>query len=423
MISANEFQARRNKVFDEMDEDSILILYAGVAKKLSYDETYPFEVNRNFYYLTGVDQEGAILMLVLTEGLRKEYLFIPPFDAVKEKWYGKRLIADDAKAISGIRNVLYEGAFQSRLDGLLSESGGDYGAMKTVYMDLDKENKIAEETSTKEAAKSLEIAYPGVTVKDIYPVIVRHRLVKSPAEIAEFEKAIEHTRLGIQAVMSYARAGVYEYELADIFLRVINDDSAYQGLSFNTIMASGRNAAILHYPKPLSQIGPNSLLLMDLGAKHGYYCADISRTIPVSGKFDDFQRTLYSIVLGCNKAVASFAKPGLTINQLQEFTKEYLASRCLEKGIIEKKEDIDKYYFHGVSHHIGLDTHDAGGKKDIPLEPGMVISDEPGLYIAEKNIGIRIEDDLLITENGCRVLSESIIKEIEDIESFYSNRK
>ena len=423
MITPNEFTARRRRVFEEMDDDSVLVLYAGVAKIQSADETYPFEVNRNFYYLTGIDQEGAVLVMALSQGQQREYLFIPPFDPVKVKWYGRRILDTEAREISGIRNVLYTGSFESRLNGLLGEGDGDFGGSKKLYLDLFPELKVGEETYTSDIKRNLSTAFPGLEVKDIYPVIVRHRLVKSPAEVAEFEKAVEYTRYGIQSVMSHARAGVYEYELADLFHHTINDHSGYQGTAFNTIMASGGNAAILHYPKPLSKIQKGDLLLMDLGSRNHYYCADVSRTIPVSGKFDDFQRTVYSIVLACNKAVANFAKPGITINQLQEFTKGYLASACVDAGIIEKKDEIDKYYFHGVSHHIGLDTHDAGGKKDIPLEPGMIISDEPGLYIAEKNIGVRIEDDLLITEDGCRVLTDSIIKEIEDIEAFYSRRK
>ena len=422
MITSNEFTARRRRVFEEMEDGSVLVLYAGSAKIMSADETYPFEINRNFYYLTGIEQEDAILLMSLSQGQQREYLFIPPFDPVKAKWYGKRILDTEAKEVSGIRNVLYVNAFESRLNGLLGDEG-DFEGCKILYLDLFPEVKVAGETYTSDIKKNLSTAFKGLEVRDIYPIITRHRLVKSPAEIAELEKAIEYTRLGIQAVMAHARAGVYEYELADLFHHTINDNSGYQGTAFNTIMASGGNAAILHYPKPLSKIKKGDLLLMDLGSRNHYYCADVSRTIPVSGKFDEFQRTVYQIVLSCNKAVASFAKPGLTINQLQDFAKSYLASACVDAGIIRKKEDIDKYYFHGVSHHIGLDTHDAGGKKDIPLEPGHVISDEPGLYIAEKNIGVRIEDDLLITEDGCRVLTDSIIKEIADIEAFYSRRK
>ncbi|MBO4540612.1 MAG: M24 family metallopeptidase, partial [Bacilli bacterium] len=163
-------------------------------------------------------------------------------------------------------------------------------------------------------------------------------------------------------------------------------------------------------------------LLMDLGARNNYYCADVSRTIPVSGKFTEIQKRVYEIVLGCNKAVAAYAKPGVTINELQTLTKNYLASELLSKGLIANKEDIGNYYYHGVSHHIGLDTHDPG-QKDVPLEEGNVISDEPGLYMADLGIGIRIEDDLLIVKGGCEVLTKDIIKEVKDIEAFYKGAK
>ena len=188
-----------------------------------------------------------------------------------------------------------------------------------------------------------------------------------------------------------------------------------------TIVASGIHATTLHYPKPLGQLKQGDLVLLDLGARHGYYNADVSRTLPVDGKFTEEQKELYQIVLGCNKAVAAFAKPGVTIAELNSLTNEYLASECLARGLIEKKEDIRNYFFHGVSHFIGLDTHDPGDRA-IPLEPGNIISNEPGLYIKEKGIGIRIEDDLLITEDGCEVLTSSIIKEVEEIEAFYRNR-
>lgn len=423
MIPVSEYVSRRQKLFDHLEDGSLAIIFSGVAKKMSYDDDYPFEVNRNFYYLTGIEQEDSVLLLLSSEGERKEFLLVSPFDPVKEKWYGKRLTPEEARELSGVRNVLLNNALNARVDSALRGSFGDFGDIKTVYLDLEKENKIAESTSTNEYKQSLETAYPGVTVKDIYPIIIRQRLIKSAAEIAEFEKAVAHTRLGIQSVMALARPGITEYELADQFLHTINDDSGFQGLSFNTIMAGGRHATTLHYPLPRGVISRGECVLMDLGARHSYYCADVSRTIPVSGKFNDYQRMVYEIVLGCNKAVASFAKPGITLLELQNFAKEYLAGECLSKGIITRKEDIAKYYYHSISHQIGLDTHDPGGDKSLPLAPGMIISDEPGLYIAEANFGCRIEDDLLITDRGCRVLTSSIIKEVADIEAFYAHRK
>ena len=422
MILANEYAERRARFYEKMEDESLCLLFSGVAKKKSYDEDYPFEVNRNFYYLTGIDQEDSILMLIKTGGEKKDYLFISPFDETKEKWYGRRLTPQEAYLASGVRNVLLNSAFSARLDAALNVKGSLFGSLKNVYLDMEKEQKIADEMDIKGQKGALEKAYGPLNFIDAYPILVKLRLKKSDAEIDMLRSAIATTRLGILSVMSEARPGIGEYELASAFLKTCNDDDGNQGLAFNTIMASGANAAILHYPNPLAKVEKGSLILMDLGARNHYYCADVSRTIPSSGRFNPEQRTLYEIVLGCNKAVAGFARPGITLRELNNFATEYLASECLAKGFISRKEEIGKYYFHSVSHQIGLDTHDPGGNRDVPLEVGNVISDEPGLYFKEKGIGIRIEDDLLITEDGAEVLTKDIIKEIADIEQFYQIR-
>ena len=422
MILANEYAERRACFYEKMEDESLCLLFSGVAKKKSYDEDYPFEVNRNFYYLTGIDQEDSILMLIKTGGEKKDYLFISPFDETKEKWYGRRLTPQEAYLASGVRNVLLNSAFSARLDAALNVKGSLFGSLKNVYLDMEKEQKIADEMDIKGQKGALEKAYGPLNFIDAYPILVKLRLKKSDAEIDMLRSAIATTRLGILSVMSEARPGIGEYELASAFLKTCNDDDGNQGLAFNTIMASGANAAILHYPNPLAKVEKGSLILMDLGARNHYYCADVSRTIPSSGRFNPEQRTLYEIVLGCNKAVAGFARPGITLRELNNFATEYLASECLAKGFISRKEEIGKYYFHSVSHQIGLDTHDPGGNRDVPLEVGNVISDEPGLYFKEKGIGIRIEDDLLITEDGAEVLTKDIIKEVADIEQFYQIR-
>ena len=422
MIQANEYAERRQAYLDKVKDGSITILFSGLAKKSSFDEEYPFEVNRNFYYLTGIDQEDSILLLIKSEGERREYLFVSPFSETKEKWYGKRLTTQEAYLISGIRNVLINSAFTARLDAVLGTSNSPYGNIKHVYLDMEKEQKIAEEMGIAEEMEVLDDNYDIVSFIDAYPILVKQRLVKSPNEIAELKEAIATTRLGVQAVMANAHPGVNEYELASTFRKVCDDDDGYQGLAFNTIMASGVNATTLHYPYPRARAEKGTLVLMDLGARNHYYCADVSRTIPVSGAFTPEQRMIYEIVLGCNKAVASYARPGISLGELNAYAKNYLASECLSKGLIARKEDIDQYYYHSVSHQIGLDTHDPGGNKEDPLQPGNVISDEPGLYIKEKGIGIRIEDDLLITSKGAEVLTKDIIKEIADIEQFYQIR-
>lgn len=406
-----------------MEPDSALLLYSGVAKKKSADETYPFEANHNFYYLTGIEQEDSALLLVNSDGERKEFLFISPFDERKEKWYGKRLKPQEASQLSGVHNVLLNGALEAKLGQLFSEEESEYGELNRLYLDLEKEQKIAEETSIEDVKNTLKAAYKDIEVLNAYPLITTLRLRKSPGEIALLREAIENTKIGIYSIWKEMADGKREYEMADLFLHTTNDLSGYEGLSFPTIMASGKNATVLHYPTPMDTLHDGDLLLMDLGSRKGYYCADISRTVPVNGTFNEEQRRIYEIVLNANKMVAAMARPGITVAELQEATIEALASGCLGAGLIEKREEINEYYFHGVSHLIGLDTHDpyldpeSREYKNIPLEPGMVISDEPGLYFANKGIGVRIEDDLLITKDGCEVLSASIVKEVADIEA------
>lgn len=422
MINPSEYKERRKRIFDEMENDSIAILFAGVPVHCSSDEDYPFEVNRNFYYLTGIDQEDSSLILVKTDGEEREYLLVSPFNPVKEKWYGRKLTVDEASEKSGVRNVLLSNALSARVDSALTGNYSDFAKISKVYLDLEKGNKIQSDTYPEDYRRSLETAYPGIEVFDIYPIIVSKRKVKSPAEIEELREAIAATKIGISAAMSRIRPGVKEYEVANEFHHAINDISGYQGTAFPTILASGVHTTCLHYPTPVDTIKKDSLVLMDLGSRSHYYCADVSRTVPSNGKFTPLQKTVYEIVLGCNKAVANYARPGLTISDLQSFTIEYLASECLNKGLISSKDEIKEYYFHGVSHFIGLDTHDPGERKE-PLAPGNVISNEPGLYFKDLAIGVRIEDDLLITKDGAEVLTKDIIKEVSEIEAFYSHAR
>ena len=429
MIQAREFQMRRRKILSMMAPQSVMILYAGVAKNSSADATHDFEVNRNFHYLTGLRQEESILILVKSDGEEKEFLFIHPYDEKKEAWYGKLYTPEEATAISGIENVLETGTFAGKLEGILNPSIGMFGQIDTVYVDLDLENKIGERHYTYMLPAELEGQYPDVTVEDAYPIITKCRLIKSPREVAELRAAIEITKLGIDQIWANMAPGVKEYEIRTIFERTVNDHNAYHGLAFPTIVASGIHGTVLHYPDSQDTLKNGDLLLTDLGARVNYYCADVTRTVPINGRYTPLQRTVYDIVLGANKMVASNARPGITVSELQRMTVDYLAAECLEKGLIEKKEDIINYYFHNVSHLIGLDTHDPYNRpntkdyKEIPLEEGMVISDEPGLYMKDKGIGIRIEDDLLITKDGCEVLTAGIKKDPDEIEAFLASRR
>ena len=421
MIAVNEFKERRRKLLEKMEDFSVAVIFAGASKIQSEDETCSYLANRNFYYLTNIEQENSILILLKGCGNTKEYLFVSEYDEVKEKWYGKRLTSFEATKLSGIDNVLYLSSFDSMFGMILDDRNSSFSNINNVYLDFSKEQKIRENLFIETYISNLKLNYDNKNFIDIYPLIVRLRMVKSKQEIEEMKEAIAKTNVGLREIMKSLKEDTYEYKYSSLFYYTIQDYD-YSPLSFPTICASGVNATCLHYPTPLAKTKKNDLILLDLGAKNNGYCADISRTYPISGTFSELQKIIYSIVLGCNKMVIETIKPGITIRELNNLVIDYLATHCLKANLIKNKEDIRNYYFHNISHHIGLDTHDCSFR-DLPLEPGNIISDEPGLYFKELGIGVRIEDDILVTEEGSYNLSGNIIKEISEIEKFISRNK
>ncbi len=417
MIKVSEFIERREKFYNKLVDNSALLLYSGTSIKSSADECFDFVVNRNFYYLTNIKQEDSILLVTKINGVIKEYLYISEYDEVKEKWTGKRLTNSEASSYSGITNILYTPTMFANLQRIL-ENSNDFEKIRVLYMDLEKFNFVKDDTQTKDVAEGLKLNYPELEIKDVYEDIVRLRMVKSNAEIEEFKEAIAKTNIGLQKIMRTIKPGLYEYQLSSLFYYTIQDYD-YSELSFNTIAASGVNATCLHYPTPLAKLKDGDLMLFDLGARNNLYCADISRTYPVNGHFNELERKIYQIVLDCNKLIIKLIKPGITISELNKAATDFMAKECVKAKLIKDESEISKYYFHNISHHIGLDTHDPGDRS-LPLEEGNIISDEPGLYFKELGIGVRIEDDILVTNGGSYNLSGQIIKEIDDIERFMS---
>ena len=420
MIEVREFANRREKLYESLDDNSILILYAGVSKKRSADECYPFIVNRNFFYLTNIKQEGSILLVAKQDGIIKEYLFISEYDELKEKWTGKRLRPEEAKELSGIENIMYLNAFESELDLIICKKDSAFAKISTIYFDLEPENLIEGFKTVEETKDVLLMNYPWLEAKDIYNKIINLRMIKSKDEVAEIKEAINKTSIGLKNILKKIRPGLYEYQLSSLFYYTIQDYDNSE-LSFPTICASGVNATCLHYPTPVAKVKDGDLVLFDLGSQNNVYCADISRTYPANGKFSDLQKRIYSIVLECNKLIIDSVKPGITLKELNDIATKFMAKRCVEEGLMSNESEIRKYYFHSIGHHLGLDTHDPSNR-ELPLVPGNVITDEPGLYFRELGIGVRIEDDILVTEDGSYNLSGSIIKEIDDIEKAMGSR-
>ena len=414
MLNKDFFINNRNKLFNSMDDNSLLILFSGNAPKKSLDEQYPFSINRNFYYETGVNEENDILLLTKINNTPRAYLFIARIDETKSKWVGKTLTINEAKEISGINNVFYLDQFDQLLGEYLT-------LINKVYLDLEKQSFEERLTNSEIFMEELKEEYSNIEIKDAFPIIAKHRMVKEDCEVALIQKAINITKIGIETLMKNAKSGIYEYQLEACFDYIIKRNGA-SGFAFKTIAASGKNGAILHYVANNSKIEKDSLILFDLGAEYQLYKSDITRTFPIDGKFTNRQKEIYDIVLRGQELVINSVKPGLTLMDLNNILVKFYIEELKRINLIQNDEEVRKYYYHGVSHHLGLDTHDASLRNE-PLVKGAVITVEPGLYIEEENIGIRIENDVLVTEDGCIDLAKNIISSIDDIEEFMKKNK
>lgn len=408
------FAQNRERLANTLPEGSITILFAGQAPHMSADAHYKFVPNSNFYYLTGIDEPNVIFMLKKVGSSVEETLFIEKADPVMEKWVGKTVSNEEAEKISGIKKVIYLDSFEKTMSNILFTENA-----KHLYLDIERRDWNGTETKTLAFAKHVREKYPHVTIGNVYPNICELRVFKTEEEIEIIKEAIAITKDGIYNVLKHAKAGMMEYELEAQFDFTLKS-SGIKYHAFNTILASGKNATVLHYEDNDAQIQNGDLVLLDLGAQKDYYNADISYTFPANGTFSSRQKQIYNIVLKALKETTEIIKPGLKFAALNEHTKKVLAEECKAIGLIQEDEELSKYYYHGVSHFLGLDTHDVGTYKDRVLEEGMVITIEPGLYIEGESIGIRIEDDILVTKDGYENLSKDIIREVEEIEEFMS---
>ncbi|MGL4990912.1 MAG: aminopeptidase P family protein [Sarcina sp.] len=401
----------RENIINRIKDDSIVIMLAGEAKYKSADEKYHFTPNRHFYYLTGIAEEKDVLLMKKINDVASETLFISEPDEVMAKWVGATLTNEEAKEISGVEDISYLGSFLNTLNGILTS-----GDVKNVYLDLERRGFYEAEREGNLLAHKLRERYPQINIKDIYNEVSELRLRKNEDEIEEMKKAVKVTKEGIELLMKNSKSGMKEYELEAYFDFHLKQ-SGVSDFAFKTIAAAGVNASILHYHENNSVMNDGDLILFDLGAQMNYYNADVSRTFPVNGKFTERQKQVYNAVLDVNESIIAMMKPGISMTDINNAANDMIAQKCIDLSLIEKKEDFRKYYFHSIGHSLGLDTHDVG-KRGVVLEEGMVFTVEPGLYIPEENLGIRIEDDILITDDGNINLTKDIIKSVEDIEKF-----
>jgi Xaa-Pro aminopeptidase len=397
-ISAEEYRARREKVRQEIGPQTLFVLRGP-------DESHgggPFRQDSNLYYLTGVEEPGIVLLLD-PSGPQKEVLFLPERNLRRERWEGPRLYpGKEAERATGIRHTRplseYEGILKRRLSGKKTFyfNHRRVPPEKDVPGDLEIVRRI-QERATVSGKDPLQLKHPR-------PILTALRQVKSSGEIALLRQAVAITGEGLREAMRSVEPGMYEYQ-AQAILEYVFKRNGSKRPGFSSIVGSGPNSCVLHYRKNDRKMESGDLLLMDVGAEYGHYTADITRTIPVSGKFTPRQREIYQIVLRAQEAAFEKVRPGSTVGAVHGAARKVI-----------QKAGYGKHFLHSTSHWLGLDVHDPGvpGRK---LEPGMVLTVEPGIYIVDENLGVRIEDDLLVTEEGYLHLSAGLPRDPDAIES------
>lgn len=412
MLNKEVFIKHRKNVFSMMLDNSVLIQFS--RKKEESDVNSKLDINRNYYYLSGNLEFENIIIITKNNNRYNEMIFINPYDEYKAKWVGAPLSKEEIIKSTGINNVYYLDSFNNVLNNFLSQ-------YKNIYLELPQTELDLPLTLDEIFANKIKNKYPWINIINSIELLSLSRMKKEPEEIEIMKKAIDITSKGLENVLCHIGPKM-EYQLESYFDQAIKYNGA-TGYAFNTIAARGDNACCLHYCENNSMANEGDLILFDLGASVNMYCADISRTYPINGKFSPRQKELYDIVLGAQNEVFKACKVGVTTKDLNQVVIKYYQKELKRIGLIKNDDEVSKYYYHGVSHHIGLNCHDLA-KYGVGLEEGNIISNEPGLYIQEEDIGIRIEDDMLVTKDGAIWLSPQILKTTEEIEAFIEkNRK
>jgi Xaa-Pro aminopeptidase len=414
------YTENRKRFTAHLHPKSIAVFHSNDLMPRNGDQFYPFRQNSGFLYLTGIDQEESILLLAPDhpDPDMRELLFLIETNEKIATWEGPKYSKKEASEISGIENVHWLDAFESALQDLIIWSN-------CIYLNNYEYPKYKTEVLSRNLRFSQKIRqeFPGHRIERAAPVLSGLRMIKKEEEVNLIKEAIKITGKSFERMLRFVRPGVNEFhiqaEMAHEFSMNGARDSAYA-----PIIASGKNACILHYTKNNAVCKDGELLLCDFGAEYRNYAADISRTFPVNGKFSSSQRDLYNLVLRVQKRAIAQMLPGVTLKQYNETISKFMEQELISIGLLRehdvrnqdpKKPLVKKYFKHGTAHHLGLDVHDVFDKHQ-PFAAGMVLTCEPGLYIPEENTGIRIENNILITDDGPVDLSEQIPREVDDLE-------
>jgi Xaa-Pro aminopeptidase len=420
-ISSDLFALNRKRFSDKMKPNSVAIFHAADLLTRNGDCFFPFRQNSDIFYLSGLDQEETVLLLYPDCPKGKEYeavIFTKQTNDYIKVWEGYKYTKEDASKTSGIPTVIWLESMPALLNELILLADN-------IYINANENDRASGQVPVRDERLALELKakYPAHNFVRSAPIMKKLRMIKSPIEIEIMQEACNITEKAFRRVLANTKPGMMEYEVeADIIYEFIRNRAG--GHAYSPIIASGSNACVLHYNNNSERLNDGDLLLMDFGAEYANYAADLSRTIPVNGRFSSRQRAVYNAVLRVKSAAEKMLVPG---NKLMDYHKEVgkvMEAELLTLGLITK-EDIanqkadwpayKKYFMHGTSHHLGLDVHDLCERYSA-FEVGMVFTCEPGIYIPEEGIGIRLEDDILITENGTFNLMRNIPIEADEIE-------
>jgi len=420
-LNSELFVTNRKRFVSELEPNSIAIFVSNDEVPSNADALYRFKQNSDLYWLTGIAQEDSMLILFPSNPDKKfrEVLVLVRPNELKEKWDGKRLRKEEATAISGIETILW-------LDSLDAVLQPWIHLADNIYLDSNENDRKASLLQTREYRfiKEMKDRYPLHNYRRAARIMKELRAIKTPLEIEVVQKAIDITHNTFERLLKFIRPGVMEYEIeAEIVHSFLSQRSA--GEAYGSIIASGDRARTLHYVSNNQECKAGELVLMDFGAEYGGYAADLTRTVPVSGKFTARQKQVYNACLNLHNYAKSLLKPGITIIDYTEKVGEQATKEFLKLGLVTKEqvknEDPEnrvyrKYLYHGISHHLGLDVHDLGTRTS-PIKSGMLFTVEPGIYIEEEKMGVRIENNVWITRTGNKDLMARIPITAEEIES------
>ena len=412
------FVKNRKKLTDMLENGSIAIINSNYQMPRNGDQFFPYRQHSDLFYLTGINQEKTILLIEKSEaGDIKESLFIIKPSKELEIWEGHKYTPEEASDISGIQDIQWKNNFKSVLHEKIMKN-------QIIYLNLTENPKFKPEVKAKDFSVYAQLVkdYPLHNYKRLAPIFQQIRMLKEPEELELIKKACSITKEAFLFILKFVKPGIKEYEIEAEISRIFLKNGA-MGHAYDPIVATGINACILHYTQNNSICESGDLILMDFGAEYANYAADLSRTIPVNGSFSKRQLELYESLLRIFKYARDLMKPGATINKLHDEVCKYSEEEHLKLGLYSKKDIQEQnpkqplwkqYYMHGTSHFLGLNVHDVG-TKDTILKPGMILTCEPGIYIEQESTGIRLENDILITENGNEDLMNDIPIAPQDI--------